>query len=82
MVVNGQDARCPSAWALEAGFVRPPDSARPHVYYMIMNGNMSKACITADFEAMAKTGIGGVLDMLDSPLFAAPVLYLYVERFF
>ena len=27
-------------------------------------------------------GIGGVLDMLDSPLFAAPVLYLYVERFF
>ena len=27
-------------------------------------------------------GIGGILDMLDSPLFAAPVLYLYVERFF
>ena len=27
-------------------------------------------------------GIGGMLDMLDSPLFAAPVLYLYVERFF
>ena len=27
-------------------------------------------------------GIGGILDMLDSPLFAAPVLYLYAERFF
>ena len=45
--------------ALEVGFVRPPGSARPHVYYMIMNGNMSKECITDDFEAMAKVGIGG-----------------------
>ena len=80
MAVNGQDARCPSAGALEAGFVRPPDSARPHVYYMIMNGNMSKACITADFEAMAKTGIGGVL-VLDVGCFipAGPVVFASPE---
>ena len=80
MVVNGQDARCPSAGGLEAGFVRPPDSARPHVYYMIMNGNMSKECITADFEAMAKTGIGGVL-VLDVGCFipAGPVVFASPE---
>ena len=66
--------------ALEAGFVRPPDSARPHVYYMIMNGNMSKECITADFEAMAKTGIGGVL-VLDVGCFipAGPVVFASSE---
>ena len=57
--------------ALEKGFASPPDSARPHVYYMIMNGNMSKECITADFEAMAKTGIGGVL-VLDVGCFIPP----------
>ena len=80
LVVNGQDACCPRAGALEAGFVRPPDSARPHVYYMIMNGNMSKECITADFEAMAKTGIGGVL-VLDVGCFipAGPVVFASPE---
>ena len=79
-ILNGQDARCPSAGGLEAGFVRPPDSARPHVYYMIMNGNMSKECITADFEAMAKTGIGGVL-VLDVGCFipAGPVVFASPE---
>ena len=64
----------PCAGTLEAGFVSPPGSARPHVYYMIMNGNMSKECITDDFEAMAKVGIGGVL-VLDVGCFipAGPV---------
>ena len=57
--------------ALEVGFMRPPGSARPHVYYMIMNGNMSKECITDDFEAMAKVGIGGVL-VLDVGCFIPP----------
>ena len=82
MAVNGQDARCLDAGALEAGFVNPPDSARPHVYYMIMNGNMSKVCITADFEAMAKVGIGGVL-VLDVGCFipAGPVVFASPEWF-
>ncbi len=66
--------------ALEVGFVRPPGSARPHVYYMIMNGNMSKECITDDFEAMAKVGIGGVL-VLDVGCFipAGPVVFASPE---
>ena len=61
----------PFAASLEKGFVAPPGSSRPHVYYMIMNGNMSKECITDDFEAMAKTGIGGVL-VLDVGCFIPP----------
>ncbi len=70
----------PCAGTLEAGFVSPPDSARPHVYYMIMNGNMSKECITDDFEAMAKVGIGGVL-VLDVGCFipAGPVVFASPE---
>ena len=68
------------AVSLEEAFRSPPDSARPHVYYMIMNGNMSKECITADFEAMAKTGIGGVL-VLDVGCFipAGPVVFASPE---
>ena len=70
----------PCAGTLEAGFVSPPGSARPHVYYMIMNGNMSKECITDDFEAMAKVGIGGVL-VLDVGCFmpAGPVVFASPE---
>ncbi len=44
---------------LENGFVRPPDSARPHTWWHWMNGNVSKEGITADLEAMARVGIGG-----------------------
>ena len=70
----------PCAETLEAGFASPPGSARPHVYYMIMNGNMSKECITDDFEAMAKVGIGGVL-VLDVGCFipAGPVVFASPE---
>ena len=46
---GGQSVRSADGVALEKGFASPPDSARPHVYYMIMNGNMSKECITAAF---------------------------------
>ena len=68
------------AETLEAGFASPPGLARPHVYYMIMNGNMSKECITDDFEAMAKVGIGGVL-VLDVGCFipAGPVVFASPE---
>ena len=40
-------------------FSRPPSAARPRVWWHWMNGNVSKAGITADLEAMAKAGIGG-----------------------
>lgn len=49
-----------SASDLERGFLNPPDAAKPHTWYHMMNGNVTKEGITCDFEALAKAGIGGV----------------------
>ena len=46
---------------LAKSFIKPPASARPWVYWFPLSGNLSKKGITADFEAMARVGIGGVL---------------------
>lgn len=46
---------------LEKSFVSPPDSSRPWVYWMILDGSLTKDGITADLEAMARVGIGGAL---------------------
>ena len=46
--------------ALEDGFKTPPDSAKPHTWFHMMNGNVTKEGITRDFEELAKVGIGGV----------------------
>ena len=46
--------------SLADGFANPPPSARPHTWYHMMNGNISKDGITRDFEELAKAGIGGV----------------------
>ena len=48
---------------LDAGFRNPPDSGKPWVYWWWLNGNVSKEGITADFEQMARIGMGGVLWM-------------------
>ena len=48
---------------LAHGFVHPPASARPWVYWFWLDGNITRAGITADLEAMARVGIGGVLIM-------------------
>jgi hypothetical protein len=48
---------------LERGFMRPPDAARPWVYWFWLNGNITSNGITADLEAMKRVGIGGVLIM-------------------
>jgi hypothetical protein len=45
--------------SLEAGFQQPPDSAKPHTWWHWMNGNITKAGITADLEAMKQIGLGG-----------------------
>ena len=52
---------------LRAGFVSPPASARPHVWWHWMNGHVTRAGITADLEAMARAGIGGaqIFDVSD-----------------
>lgn len=44
---------------LEEGFLTPPDSAKPRVWWHWMNGNISKAGIRADLEWMHRAGIGG-----------------------
>ena len=45
---------------LEQGFKAPPNSAKPHTWFHMMNGNVTKAGLTRDFEELAKVGIGGV----------------------
>ena len=57
---------------LEQNFTNPPDSARPWVYWFWNNGNVTKAGITADLEAMKRVGIGGVLIMDVVERFAPP----------
>src|ERR1035438_5602525 len=44
---------------LETGFLNPPDSAKPQTWWHWMNGNITKAGITADLEAMKGIGLGG-----------------------
>ncbi|MCS7187937.1 MAG: glycosyl hydrolase, partial [Armatimonadota bacterium] len=45
---------------LKRSFRQPPISARPHTWWHWVNGNVTKEGITADLEALAKAGIGGV----------------------
>ena len=48
-------------WAdLESGFKAPPREAKPHTWFHMMNGNVTKEGITRDFEEIAKAGLGGV----------------------
>jgi len=52
---------------LERSFRNPPDSARPRVWWHWMNGNVTKAGITADLEWMRRAGIAG-FQMFDGGL--------------
>jgi hypothetical protein len=58
--VSGPSGRG-AADGLAAGFARPPDEARPWVYWMWMDGNLTREGITADLEAMRAAGLGGVV---------------------
>lgn len=42
---------------LKSGFLNPPDTARPGVYWYFMDGNISRQGITEDLEAMKRAGI-------------------------
>jgi hypothetical protein len=52
-------------------FQHPPASARPWVYWFPVNGNLTKAGLTGDLEAMQRAGIGGLLSMPEDQ--SAPV---------
>ncbi len=65
---------------LEKGFATPPASARPWVYYFVMDGNLSREGITADFEALQRAGIGGLLFMeVDAGIPRGPVKFMGPE---
>jgi len=62
---------------LQSGFLRPPESAKPWVYWFWLNGNITKEGITADLEAMKRVGIGGVLIMeVDQGVPLGPVAFM------
>ncbi|MCC6728771.1 MAG: hypothetical protein IT208_05470 [Chthonomonadales bacterium] len=65
---------------LAAGFRNPPASARPHTWWHWVNGNVSRAGITADLEAMRRAGIGGAqIFHVDCGLPAGKVGYMSPE---
>ena len=56
---NAQQASLDSGSAIESGFIAPPDSAKPRVWWHWMNGNITEEGIRADLEWMHRAGIGG-----------------------
>ncbi len=53
---------------LAAGFEKPPNEARPRVWWHWMNGNITKEGIRLDLEWMHRVGIGGFQNF-DASLF-------------
>jgi hypothetical protein len=65
---------------LESGFRSPPDSARPQTWWHWMNGNITKAGITADLEAMKEIGLGGATIVnVDCGIPHGPVAFMSPE---
>jgi hypothetical protein len=73
-------AKPPVTDELAEGFIRPPDSARPWVYWFWLNSNITREGITADLEAMKRVGIGGVLIMeVDQGAPVGPAAFMGAE---
>ena len=65
---------------LEAGFLNPPDSAKPQTWWHWMNGNITKVGITADLEAMKQIGLGGATIVnVDAGIPRGPVPFMSPE---
>jgi hypothetical protein len=57
-------------------FAAPPDSARPWVNWIWLDGNITREGITADLEAMRRVGIGGMVLMeVDQKIPKGPVRF-------
>ena len=52
-----------NAASWEDEFRDPPHPAKPWVYWINMDGHLTKEGITADLEAMKAVGIGGMIYM-------------------
>ncbi|MDO7851633.1 glycosyl hydrolase [Hymenobacter convexus] len=66
---------------LEAAFKKPPEAAKPWVFWYWMNGAVTPAGITADLEAMKEAGIGGaylmpIKDVENPPAISPPARQL------
>lgn len=66
---------------LQSQFLTPPNSAKVFTWWHWMNGNISKEGITADLEAMAKAGVGGVQAFNIGIMTQGPVDYASDEWF-
>jgi hypothetical protein len=66
-------ADAPAPDALAQGFVAPPESAKPRVWWHWLSGNVSKPGITADLEWMKRVGLGG-MQMFDGDMGAPKVV--------
>lgn len=65
---------------LKNGFLSPPGSARPQTWWHWMNGNISRAGITADLEAMKRIGLGGAeIFNVDCGIPAGPIKFMSPE---
>lgn len=54
----GQNVTPPEISRIRSGFLTPPSSARPGVYWYFMDGNRTKEAMKEDLESMKKAGIG------------------------
>ncbi|QDU88947.1 Glycosyl hydrolases family 2, sugar binding domain [Pirellulimonas nuda] len=48
------------AETLEAGFAHPPQQRRPETWFHLISGNVNKAALTVDLEAVASAGMQGI----------------------
>jgi hypothetical protein len=65
---------------MENNFHHPPDEAKTYVFWQWMNGNITKAGITADLEAMKRVGVGGVeVFQVTNTIPKGPVAFLSSE---
>jgi hypothetical protein len=66
--------------SLEAGFLNPPDSAKPQTWWHWMNGNITKEGIATDLAAMKQIGLGGATIVnADCGIPRGPVLFMSPE---
>lgn len=66
--------------SLEEGFKNPPNSARPHVWWRWMNGNITKEGIKVDLEWMNRVGLWRVSEfrrLADDPEVGRPTFGLH-----
>lgn len=85
-VVQVHSQKATSFSQLERDFLYPPKSAKPWVLWYWMNGNVSKAGIMADLEAMKEVGLGGaylvcIKDTVSPSVYAPAIRQLSKEWF-